>query len=224
MKKLIFILITVVVASVFTGCGTGIKIVDTWTSQDVSQMKQKSILVIASTNNKKARIGFESEIAKQLNAKGLNATASFSRFPTIDFEAEKTQKRKDLIKTILESEGYNGIVITVVKDVVERTITSGNDYYYTGGPWNSYYPSYYGGFYGYYATPYTYSYNMNIVGSSSTYTSKTYYLETIAYNLDNPKDVQLVALITSQVKDPKDAFDAAEDYAEKVVKSLEDKK
>ncbi len=195
MKKLIFILITVVVATVFTGCGTGIKIVDTWTSQDVSQMKQKSILVIASTNNKKARIGFESEIAKQ-----------------------------DLIKTILESEGYNGIVITVVKDVVERTITSGNDYYYTGGPWNSYYPSYYGGFYGYYATPYTYSYNMNIVGSSSTYTSKTYYLETIAYNLDNPKDVQLVALITSQVKDPKDAFDAAEDYAEKVVKSLEDKK
>ena len=224
MKKLIFILITVVVATVFTGCGTGIKIVDTWTSQDVSQMKQKSILVIASTNNKKARIGFESEIAKQLNAKGLNATASFSRFPTIDFEAEKTQKRKDLIKTILESEGYNGIVITVVKDVVERTITSGNDYYYTGGPWNSYYPSYYGGFYGYYATPYTYSYNMNIVGSSSTYTSKKYYLETIAYNLDNPKDVQLVALITSQVKDPKDAFDAAEDYAEKVVKSLEDKK
>ena len=157
MKKLIFILITVVVATVFTGCGTGIKIVDTWTSQDVSQMKQKSILVIASTNNKKARIGFESEIAKQLNAKGLNATASFSRFPTIDFEAEKTQKRKDLIKTILESEGYNGIVITVVKDVVERTITSGNDYYYTGGPWNSYYPSYYGGFYGYYATPYTFA-------------------------------------------------------------------
>jgi hypothetical protein len=177
--------------------------------------------VIAKTNNKTARIGFESEITNKLNEKGLNATASFSRFPTIDFEAEKTEKRSELIKTILESEGYNAIVITVLKDVVERTVSTGDNYYYTGGPWDTFYPAYYGGFYGYYYTPYIYSYNMNINGMPSTRTSKTYYIETITYNLDAPEDSQLVAVVTSKIKDPKHAFDAAESYADEIAKAFD---
>ncbi|MCH7785631.1 MAG: hypothetical protein IIB06_09495 [Bacteroidetes bacterium] len=207
MKKIINKLMCAFILIVLSSCGS-VNIVDAWKAENINEMRDNNILVIARTANNTARIEFESEITNQLKARGLNATASFSRFPKLNPDAKMTEERKQLIRFILDSEGYNGIVLTVLKDVRERTVTSYESGSYFGSPWDNYYPPYFGGFYSYYYRPYT-------------YTSKTYYLETVIYNLDAPENAQLVAVVTSKIEDPKDIYKIASRYAEEIVKALE---
>jgi len=220
MKKIINKLMCAFTLVVIISCGS-VNIVDAWKADNISEMRDNNILVIARTANNTARIEFESEITNQLKARGLNATASFSRFPKLNPDAKMTEERKQLIRFILDSEGYNGIVLTVLKDVRERTVTSYESGSYFGSPWDNYYPPYFGGFYSYYYRPYTYTYGMSIGSAPTTYTSKTYYLETVIYNLDAPENAQLVAVVTSKIEDPKDIYKIASSYAEEIVKALE---
>lgn len=220
MKKIVNGILIVIAFVTFSSCGS-VKVVDAWKSANVNEMRKTNILVIARTANKKTRIAFESEITDILKAKGLRATASFSRFPKLNPDAEMTEERKNLIRFILDSEGYDGIVLSVLKDVRERTITSYDAGSYFGGPWDNYYPAYFGGFYGYYYQPYVYS--VSIGSGSTTYTSKTYYLETVAYNLNAPENAQLVAVVTSKIEDPKDAYKTAASYAQEIARALENK-
>lgn len=207
------------------GCGTSVKVADAWKSPESAQMKDSNILVIARTKNKTSRMTFERELTDQLLAKGLRATASFSRFPNYDPDAEMTEERKKMIRFILDNEGYDGVVVSVLKDKRDRTVTTYYDGGYYGGAWNDYYPGYYGGFYNYYYHPYAYSYSVGFSTgpSSSTYTSTTYYLETAAYDLRNDKNGQLMAVVTSEITDPNDVHKTAAKYAEKVVHALEKK-
>ncbi|NNK76538.1 MAG: hypothetical protein HKP42_10815, partial [Maribacter sp.] len=48
-----------------------------------------------------------------------------------------------------------------------------------------------------------------------------YVLETVAYNLDEPSENQLVAITTTSISDPRKAYKTAEEYADKIMKSLE---
>jgi len=89
------------------------------------------------------------------------------------------------------------------------------------------YPGYYGGFNNYYRTPYAYGSYYNSFGgyiptSTSTSTSTTYILETVFYNLDEPEENQLVAVVTSELDDPKEAYKTAQKYVETMVKAFED--
>ena len=219
MKKNFLIVLLLAGFLLLSGCGS-VKVVDAWRSPDASEMRDNNILVIARTANKKARIAFEREIADLLIENGLKATASFSRFPKLDPDAEMTEERKNLIRFILENEGYDGVVLSVIKDVRERTITSYDAGSYFGGPWDHYYPSYFGGFYGYYYHPYVYSYTVSVGNEPVRYTTRTYYLETVAYNLRSPENAQLVAVVTSTLEDPKDAYKTAEKYAKEIANAL----
>ena len=57
--------------------------------------------------------------------------------------------------------------------------------------------------------------------STSTRTYTDYVLETVAYNLDEAADQQLVAVVTTNIDDPKDAYKTAEKYVDNIMKSLE---
>jgi hypothetical protein len=46
-------------------------------------------------------------------------------------------------------------------------------------------------------------------------------LETVFYNLDEPEENQLVAVVTTELDDPKEAYKTAEKYVETMVKSFE---
>jgi ABC-type glycerol-3-phosphate transport system substrate-binding protein len=219
MKKKFLMVLLLAGVLLLSGCG-GVKVVDAWRSPDASEMRNNNILVIARTANKKARIAFEREIADLLIENGMKATASFSRFPKLDPDAEMTEERKNLIRFILDSEGYDGVVLSVIKDVRERTVTSYDAGSYFGGPWDHYYPSYFGGFYGYYYHPYVYSYTVSVGNEPVRYTTRTYYLETVAYNLRSPENAQLVAVVTSTLEDPKDAYKTAEKYAKEIANAL----
>lgn len=203
------------------------KIIDSWKAETsvVESFKNKKVLVIARTANDNARYAFESEIADALRKRGVKATESYSKAPTIHAEREMSEERLALIKSLMKSEGFTAVVLTVIKDKQEtvRTTTSG---IYVGASYGAYYPGYYGGFYNYYNQPYAYgsyydSFGGYIPMSSSTRTSTDYVLETVAYNLEEPDGDQLVAVVTSSLDDPNDAHKSAEKYVELLIKTLE---
>ncbi|MEM1002272.1 MAG: hypothetical protein AAGH46_06470 [Bacteroidota bacterium] len=220
MKYVLRTALLVLAFSLFN-CG-GVKVVDAWRSPDVGNARDGHFLIIARTTNETNRIAFEREIADALIARGIKATPSYSKFPPLNPDVEMTEERKAMIKKILEDEGFNSIVVTSLKDVKERTTTSGG--YYYNDPWNSFYPGYYGGFYSYFYYP-VYSVSVPIVGGEpTTYTTKTFYLETVAFNLDAEEDNQLMAVVTTTIEDPKDAYKTASRYTEEIMKALDQQK
>jgi hypothetical protein len=56
-----------------------------------------------------------------------------------------------------------------------------------------------------------------------TYTTTTYVLETVAYNLDAGKKDQLIAVVTTEVSNPKDAYKTAAIYTSKIMEALQSK-
>ena len=225
MKKNLTLLVLLAFSFVFQNCGS-VKVRDSWTGEEdtVAKFKKKNILVLARTADNTSRIAFEEALANELRAEGYKATESFKKFPKIYTNKEITEERIAFVQSILDSEGYNGIVIVAVKDQ-ETTTTTSNNGVYVGGGYGGY-PGYYGGFNNYYRTPYAYGSYYNSFGgyiptSTSTSTSTTYVLETVFYNLDEPQENQLVAVVTSELDDPKEAYKTAQKYVETMVKSFE---
>jgi hypothetical protein len=222
-----FILILFVLAYITESCSSA-KVLSAWKAEQnvVEKFKAKNVLVIARTSNNQARIAFENAITDALKSKGIKATPSFTKLPKIHANTEVTEERVKLVKEIMDFEGYNGVVLTVVKDKKQTTTTSNNGVY-VGASYADFYPGYYGGFYNYFSRPYAFgpyysSFGGYVPVSSSTYTSTDYILETVAYNLDGDDNNQLVAVVTTQLNDPNEASKAAEDYVKEIMKSLEE--
>ncbi|MGJ5640963.1 hypothetical protein [Formosa sp. S-31] len=206
-----------------TSCSS-VKVVDSWKADNVATIKDKNILVIARTANNQARIAFEQEIANQLRAKNLKATESFKELPHIEPNKQLTEEQTKALVQTIKNEGYNAIVLSVVKDYQESTKTTTDGGYYAGGTFGGVYPGYYGGFYGYYSYPMNYVSVGNYAPMTSTTTTvKNYVLETVTYNLDEPEGKQLIAVVTSKLEDPHSMSDNAKEYADKVMKSLSGK-
>ena len=210
---------------IFQSCSS-VKVVNSWkgTQEDINSFKEKNILVIARTADHNSRVEFEEAIANQMRAKGFTVKESFWRLAKLHPEREMTEERKALIKKVLEIEKYTGIVVTTIKDKQETTTISSNGIY-IGATYGNSYPGYYGNFYNYYSDPYANGYYYGgfrgyIPVSTSTQTRTNYVLETVAFNLDSSQENQLVAVITSEIKNPKDAHKTAEEFIKKVVKSL----
>lgn len=199
---------------------------DSWKSDNIGNINDNNILVIARTANTQGRIAFEQAIADQISSKGIKATPSFTRFPKLKPDEQVTEERQELIMNILDSEGYDGIVLTVIKDARETTNTVTSGGYYSGGMYSSYYPRYYGGFRGYYHHPYSYSTygNYYVEPTTRTYTTQIYILETVIYDLTLPENEQLVAVVTTEIKDPSSVTKAADAYVAAIVKSFAKKR
>lgn len=218
-------LIAIISLILLQSCAT-VKVANAWKAdqEDVNEFKKRNILVIARTNNEQSRIAFEMEIADQLRAKGFKAIESYTKAPQLN-KPEMTEERIALIRELMGYEGFDGVVITVVKDK-EQITTKGYNGVYMGASYSNYYPGYYGNFYNYYAQPYAYgsyynSFGGYITGSTYTRTNTKYVLETIAYNLNESDEDQLIAVVTTNLDDPKDAFKTAKKYVDEMVKALE---
>ncbi len=204
------------------------KVTGAWKAEQevLDLFKDKNVFVLARTASNHSRIALEEAIAIQLRAKGIKATESFKKFPKIYLDREITEDRVSAIKSMLANEGFNAVVVTAIKDKEESTTTSSSGAY-MGGSYGNYYPGYYGNFYNYYSYPYANgsyynSFGGNMPVSTTTSTSTTYILETVAYNLDETEDKQLVAVVTSSIKNPTDAYKTATIYAENMMKSLQE--
>ena len=221
MKKTSVFLILLLIGFTFQNCSS-VKVLDSWKSDAVTSVKDNNFLVVARTENNQARVAFENEIVKQMQEKGYNAVASFSKFGDLKPNAAKTEEGHKRLQAILKSEGFDGVVLTVMKDYKEETRVQNDGGYYSGGDYSGYYPNYYGGFYGYYYNPMSYhSRGVYVPESTTTSTSKLYVLETTVYNLKASGENQLVAVVTSQLDNPTSATKIAAEYVKKITASLE---
>ena len=217
-KAILFLLIGLALNS----CSS-VKVVDAWKSSNIEEFGDNNILVVARTTNQEVRAAFERQITDKLLERGYNATPSYTKFPTLRPNEKLTDERKEEIKNLLQSEGFNGVVLSILKDYKERTQTIGEgaheasvNYGYTD------WPTYVGyGFYTYYAHPLSYSTEyVEVAAAEVTLTSKLYVLETVAYDLDQPEKKQLVALINAGVENPETMKELAHNYADAIAKRL----
>lgn len=223
MKKLIYLFSILTFILFFSGCSSS-KVLSSWKADNADAAKGNNYIVIARTANTQARIAFENEIVKQLSEKGMKATASYTKFPKINPDEKVSDDKINEITNTLKSEGFNGVVLTVIKQIENVSETTQDGGYYQGGNYYGYYPRYYGGFGGYYGNRMSYSSMGNYVPeTTTTRTSKNYVLETVIYNLDESDDKQLVAVVTSKIEDPESASEAASDYVKGIAKSFEAK-
>jgi len=217
MKKILTLAIILVLSS----C-SGIKVTDAWKADNLNSLADKEILVIARSDDMVTRQRFEQEIANELRSYGVKATESYKKFPAMKHNKKHTEAEVEELVQIIKNDGYTGIVLTVLKDKSKEIVTSETGGYMAGGYYPSYYGGYYGGFGGYYGSvysPYGYGYGGAYVPSETrTYTSETYIMETVVYNLDLPKGKQLLSVISVDVTDPKSASKIAPKYAQAVAK------
>ena len=221
MKKIISVLIFAFVVLLLQNCSS-VKVLDSWKSDNVSDIKNRNFLVVARSNNKQARLAFENEIVKQMESKGYNATASYAKFGDMKPNEKPSESSNAKIKKLIEGEGFDGVILTVMKDYQEETRLEKEGGYYEGGNYYGFFPRYYGGFYGYYRHPMSMTTLGNYVPETITeLTSKIYILETTVYDLNADDDNQLIAIVTSKIDNPESASEAASSYVKKVSASLD---
>ena len=223
MKNLKKVLLLFILVATFASC-SGIKVVDSWKADNINSLRDEKILVIARSDDMVGRQRFEQEIAERLRAGGIDAMESYKKFPAMKHNQELSEEEVAQRVQIVKNEGFKGVVLTVLKDMSKEIVTSESGGYVSGGYYPSYYGGYYGGFGGYYGrvySPYGYGYGGTYVPSETrTYTSKTYSLETVIYNLDLEPGKQLLGVIAIDITDPKSASKVAPKYADAVLKQL----
>ena len=223
MKKFISPILILTAILLFGSCSS-VKVLNSWKGDNINTVKDNNILVIARTDNMSARIAFENEIVKDLAARDIKATSSFEKFPKLDPDKKLSKDEQKKIKTMLLENGFDGVILTVVKEEQELTKTVTDGGYYAGSNYYGYYPRYYNGFYGYYGHVNSFSTFGNYVEETTqTYTSSNYIVETVIYNLDEPEDKQLVAVVTSKLEEPANAATTAKQYVKAITKSFEKK-
>ncbi len=223
MKKFVYSLL-IVTLMIFINACSSVKVLNSWKADTMDAVKDNNILVIARTANTSARIAFENEIVKELAARNIKATASFTKFPKLNPDQEITEEKEMEIKNLIQNAGFNGVILTIIKEQQELTKTVTDGGYYAGGNYYGYYPRYYNGFYGYYRNPMSYSTLGNYVEqTSTTYTAHNYILETVIYDLDQTDDKQLVAVVTSKLEEPENADKTAKQYVSAIAKSFDKK-
>jgi len=217
MKKGIKTLGILTLALVFSSCST-VKVANTWKDVKTSSIKEKNVLVISKTDNNVARMQFETDMVNNLISNGVNATESFKVFPEINGSEKLDETQLKCIKEELKSDGIDVVLLTVLKDTQDytKTTTTGGTNYYISS-----YPVYYGrgyhrGFYRYYNTFYVNSEPITSVTSNG----KKYILETITYDLTQPKDKQLLSVITTEIDNPETLGTTSKDFSKKVIKEL----
>ncbi|OUR94327.1 hypothetical protein A9Q87_01380 [Flavobacteriales bacterium 34_180_T64] len=218
-------LVTLLLFVVLYNCST-VQVVDSYTSDNVETMKTKKTLVIVRSANEPIRTAFENEIAKQLRSKNLDVTESYKKFPKIDPTEELDEAKIKAIKKMLQDEGYNAVVVSVLKDIEEVSETRIEGGYEAGASFASAFYINNIGFYGYYVDPISYpSYDgVYVPQTMNTRTGKIYVVETSAYNLDLPVKEQLMAMVTSKIEETEHMKYLADDYAKAILKALKKKK
>lgn len=215
----------------FFGCSSA-KVIHQWKADEaaLAAFEDDHMLVIARTGDDYTRIALETALTKGLRAQGINAVASFEEFAILKTDRELSQEERIKLENHIEEVGYNGVLITTIKQI-DREIHTQKEEVLVGGSYGGYYPANYYGLYNYYYQPYWnspyYANNPNfILGSGEVITttrtnvSVTYVLETLGFDLDVEEQEKLVFVVAARVKDPGSIEKEANDYAKLTLDQL----
>ena len=208
MKKLFYLTLIIIVSA----CSS-VKVTDTWSNTDVSKLIGEKIVVIAKTSDETIRIRVEKDMVSSLNTAGFEAVSSYVSMSSIDPEKKVNEYDTQEVKDKLISKGYNLVMMLVLKDK-ENYLKTNTDYNGVSGP-GFYGGGFYRGFGAYYGSMYNYG-----SAYSTTEVAKKYIVESVIYDLSKPKGKSLLSVVTTTIDDPSSLSKTAEDFGNKVVKSL----
>lgn len=203
--------------AVITSCAPSINVLNSWAKED-NKLSEKNVLVLTKIKDEIKRIKSEEALTTQLLSSNIKAKSSFELFSMLDPTRELSVEEVENAVSEIKRKGFNAIVLTTLKDFDETVHTEQSGGYYAGG---GYYGGYYGGFNTYYGRVYSY-YDRGVYVESQTTTrvSKRYVLETVTYDLDLPKNKELISITTIEVKDPENLDAIAKQYAKQVVQNI----
>jgi len=198
-------------------CST-VKVSDTWKDIDSTDVKNKNVLVISSAEKRSVRERFEKDLVDELNNKGYNATESFAKYPDLKPVEESDAAALKKLGNSLVTDGYEVVVLTVLRDIEEytKTVTSSTSYTVNTFPVYHHRRGYYRSFYRGFGT----IYGVGAPYETTTSTNKKYILETLVYDLTLPENEQLLTIITSEVDNPETLGTTSNDFSKQMVKAM----
>lgn len=190
----------IVLTLLFSGC-SGMKLANSYKSEDFETLKNKKMLVIARTPIEDVRKAYEIDLVNKLKAKGVNAVASHIAFPDLKRIENKTAERIAEVIALFRKEGFDILTLTSLKDVRELDVIRREGEYSSFG---DYYGNKYITLKGYYddvtAPPRLGPKEMD---EQVTYTTETtYVLEAVTYNLDLEEEKRLLSVSTAEITNP----------------------
>ncbi|WNH07752.1 hypothetical protein [Thalassobellus suaedae] len=202
MRAIMYVMVILILAS----CSSA-RMTDTWVNKALIISHPKKVLVVGLTENLTARKIFEEQLKTELNKRGIEAVESYDVFESTFTSLKQTEK--DIQNEIkkLTQDGFDTILISVVKGVDEKESYSGNrymmDYYWRGFGW--YYFLYQDAYF--------------IDGYYDRY--KVYHIESSLYNLKANNEKSLVWVASYNLVDPRQINSSVSNYVKAIIKSLE---
>jgi hypothetical protein len=182
------ILAVAAVAVSAAACSTPTTLSNVWRDPNYSAAPMQKMFVIGRTNDETNRRTLEDSYVSALAGHGVHAMASYHVFPD-------SRPDREAVRQHLESQGYDGALITTFKGVHTTT---------------SYEPSM--GFYGYYGTVWDNGYVV---------TDQVVKVETTLWSMHTGK---LVWSASSDTDNPSSSSDAISSVVQKVVSTLTDER
>jgi hypothetical protein len=181
--------------------------VDSWRSDDYVYYKPKKILIVGITDNLTARKIFEQNLKNEFTERGINAVESFDVFKNTFLISKQSEVEIDQEVDKLVSEGYDAILISVVKGVDDKVAYSG-DQLRTGYYWQRF-----GRYYYLYQDVYFEP------GYYNNY--KVYHIESSLYNIRIDNDKSLVWVASYNIVDPNNINSTVKEYVKSIIQALE---
>lgn len=205
------------------GCAT-VSVVDSWKADDLQDVKEKNVLVIARASNPDVRKLFEDAFLKRMQSKGIKGDVSYDFIKNIDNEKKLTPEQIETAKKAIKEKGFNAVVLTILKDRKSEVTVNQEGGYTAGATYSSEINPFLYDFYTAFGSPYT-APSMRHSGyyveeSFEEQEYVTFIVETLIFNLDNAEKKQLVAKVTSKIESPTSAAAVVDDYAHKVAKAI----
>ena len=100
-----------------TSCSSKLRMLDYWTSEDFREYEEMKFMVVCVAEDPEIRDDFEYEIAKKLKKRNIQAGESHKIFPTL--KPANSEEEKERYREIIRESGYNGVVLTTVKNIIE---------------------------------------------------------------------------------------------------------
>lgn len=193
-----------------------VKVTNRYAVPDIAQARNNNFVVIVRSSDADVRNVYEEKMANALKSSGINASPLTGLLPILDPNNKISEAEVTSFVNDLKSKNFNGVLVTVLKNVNKQQNT-----YQTGGNYYDMYPGYFYGFNSFYYNPWAYS-----DWGPTSYTTDSYnvyQVQTNVYDLTREPRKQLIAVVSSEITDPDNFVSLADDFANKVVKTLESK-
>jgi len=210
---------------ILVGCGSKVKLKDSWQSDDINTAKSEKILVVNHATSEGIRQRGEREIANALKAKGIDAVEAFTAFPYFSTSVKRTPEEIDaVIKKIVDA-GYGAVMITKLKNPKDKAtastrltenedIASETDAYFNTSTYGKY-PMTFGVYLGAEGNVPNRTPGPNGLEETTDNFSEVFELVTVTYNIKPGKE-QLLGSVTIDVTDPDNIVETLEKYAKLV--------